>query len=92
MPGATASNPRGEALTQIFADMQGGVQTPGKIAFVDDRRQAIRLALATARAGDCVLLAGKGHENYQEFAGTMVPFDDRQVARELIGSQRNPSA
>jgi UDP-N-acetylmuramoyl-L-alanyl-D-glutamate--2,6-diaminopimelate ligase len=82
---ATADNPRSEALTQIFADMQAGVKSPEKITFVQDRRHAISLALDAAREGDCVLVAGKGHETYQEFADTIVPFDDRQVVRELIG-------
>ncbi len=82
---ATADNPRAEPLDQIFADMQPGVQDATKITFVADRRHAIGLALAAAREGDCVLVAGKGHETYQEFADTIIPFDDRQVVRELIG-------
>jgi len=81
---ATADNPRSEALAQIFADMSAGVQDAGRITFVEDRRRAISLALDAARAGDCLLIAGKGHETYQEFADTIVPFDDRQVVRELI--------
>lgn len=81
---ATADNPRKEPLSQIFEDMRGGVTAPTRIRFVDDRRRAIGLALEAARSGDCVLIAGKGHETYQEFADTVVPFDDRQVARELL--------
>ena len=81
---ATADNPRGEALSQIFADMKAGVVATDKIAWVDDRRRAISLALDSARPGDCLLIAGKGHEGYQEFADTVAPFDDRQVVRELI--------
>ena len=82
---ATADNPRSEPLAQIFSDMRAGVTAPAKIAWVDDRRRAISLALDGARAGDCLLVAGKGHESYQEFADTVIPFDDRQVVRELIG-------
>ncbi|MSU47367.1 MAG: UDP-N-acetylmuramoyl-L-alanyl-D-glutamate--2,6-diaminopimelate ligase [Lacunisphaera sp.] len=82
---ATADNPRTEALSQIFADMKTGVKSLEKISFVDDRRRAISLALDAAREGDCLLIAGKGHETYQEFADTIIPFDDRQVVRELIG-------
>ena len=82
---ATADNPRTEALAQIFSDMQTGVKDAAKIIFVDDRRRAISLALDAAREGDCLLIAGKGHESYQEFADTVIPFDDRQVVRELIG-------
>ncbi len=82
---ATADNPRHEVLGQIFDDMRTGVTTPEKIAWIDDRRRAISLALDACKAGDCLLIAGKGHETYQEFAGTVTPFDDRQVVRELIG-------
>ena len=82
---ATADNPRSEPLAQIFGDMQAGVKAPARIQFVEDRRRALSLALDAARPGDCLLIAGKGHETYQEFADTIVPFDDRQVVRELIG-------
>ena len=82
---ATADNPRSESLTQIFDDMKAGATEPGKIAWVEDRRRAISLALDAAKEGDCLLIAGKGHESYQEFADTVIPFDDRQVVRELIG-------
>lgn len=82
---ATADNPRHEQLLQIFSDMKPGVTDPAKITFVEDRRRAISLALDAAREGDCLLIAGKGHETFQELADTVVPFDDRQVVRELIG-------
>ncbi len=85
---ATSDNPRTEAIGQIFADMKTGVKDESKIIFVDERRRAISLALDTAREGDCLLIAGKGHETYQEFADTIVPFDDRQVVRELIGIKK----
>jgi UDP-N-acetylmuramoyl-L-alanyl-D-glutamate--2,6-diaminopimelate ligase len=52
--------------------------------FIDDRKRAISLALDVASPGDCVLIAGKGHETFQEFDGTVIPFDDRQVAGELM--------
>ena len=81
---ATADNPRSESLAQIFSDMQQGVTAPEKITWVEDRRRALSLALDGARPGDCLLVAGKGHESYQEFADTVIPFDDRQVVRELI--------
>ena len=82
---ATADNPRSEPLLQIFADMKTGVTAPEKITWIEDRRRAISLALDIAKPGDCLLIAGKGHESYQEFADTVSPFDDRQVVRELIG-------
>lgn len=82
---ATADNPRTEALDQIFDDMREGAgNAPGKVAFIDDRKRAISMALDTAGPDDCVLIAGKGHESFQEFDGTVIPFDDRLVARELI--------
>lgn len=88
---ATADNPRHEGVARIFDAMRAGVTAPERITWIEDRRRAIGLALALARPGDTVLIAGKGHESYQEFAGTVVPFDDRQVARELLahGGGRN---
>jgi UDP-N-acetylmuramoyl-L-alanyl-D-glutamate--2,6-diaminopimelate ligase len=64
--------------------MRAGATAPSKIAWIEDRRHAISLALDEAGPGDCLLIAGKGHESYQEFADTIIPFDDRQVVRELI--------
>ena len=58
---------------------------PEKFSWPDDRRHALSLALDACRPGDSLLVAGKGHETYQEFADTVIPFDDRQVVRELIG-------
>jgi UDP-N-acetylmuramoyl-L-alanyl-D-glutamate--2,6-diaminopimelate ligase len=81
---ATADNPRGERIGQILDDMRAGATAPSKIAWIEDRRHAISLALDEAGPGDCLLIAGKGHESYQEFADTIIPFDDRQVVRELI--------
>jgi UDP-N-acetylmuramoyl-L-alanyl-D-glutamate--2,6-diaminopimelate ligase len=83
----TADNPRTERLTQIFDDLRTGVTTPEKFTWCDNRRRAIATALAACRPGDCLLLAGKGHETYQELADTVVPFDDRQVVRELLSPQ-----
>ena len=82
---ATADNPRGEQVERIFDDMREGVSDPARITWIADRRRAISLALDSAKAGDSLLIAGKGHEGYQEFADTVIPFDDRQVVRELIG-------
>lgn len=82
---ATSDNPRTEGLARIFSDMSAGVTAPERIQWDGDRRRAIEGAFAQARPGDCVLLAGRGHEAYQELADTVVPFDDRQVAREMLG-------
>ncbi len=91
---ATADNPRSEGMTRIFEDMREGVMREDAITWIDDRRRAISLALDMARPGDCLLIAGKGHESYQEFGDTVIPFDDRQVVRELIGikSLKEPRA
>ena len=83
----TADNPRSESIDQIFSDMgfqEGSEKTFQFVDFIPDRKRAISLALDCAKSGDCVLIAGKGHETYQEFDGTVTPFDDRQVARELL--------
>lgn len=85
---ATSDNPRKESIDVIFDDMRGGVTMPERIVFVEDRRRAIDKALKEAGAGDCVLIAGKGHETYQEFADRVVPFDDAQVVRELLSFKR----
>lgn len=83
---ATADNPRGEEVADIFEDMRAGVATAdaGRIAWIEDRRQAIAAALAEAQPQDCVLIAGKGHETYQERKGSISPFDDRAVVRDLL--------
>ena len=84
----TSDNPRSEAPEAIVAEVAEGVAHsagPGGFLVEVDRRAAIRAALAMAGPGDAVLLAGKGHEQGQEFAGgRKVPFDDRQVAAEEL--------
>ncbi len=84
---ATADNPRTEKVSQIFADMRTGVSAPEKITWIEDRRAAIAAALDACEPGDCLLIAGKGHETTQEFADTVFPFDDRQVVRELLAER-----
>ncbi|MGK0310134.1 MAG: UDP-N-acetylmuramoyl-L-alanyl-D-glutamate--2,6-diaminopimelate ligase [Lentimonas sp.] len=82
----TSDNPRSEPLEQIFDDMREACK-PGdmqRVQFIDDRKRAISLAMDAAAPGDCVLIAGKGHETFQEFNGRVVPFDDRQAAHQLI--------
>lgn len=84
----TADNPRSESLEQIFDDMHKGVTKRDRVRFIEDRRMAISYALDAADEKDTVLIAGKGHEPFMEFGDTIVPFDDRQVVRELIGVKR----
>jgi len=81
---ATADNPRNEKLSAIFADMGMGAGAPENLTFIEDRRSAISEALSLARPGDTVLVAGKGHETFQEFEDCVVPFDDRAVARDIL--------
>ena len=64
--------------------MRKGISKGSDIHFIEDRRRAISLALDAANEGDCVLIAGKGHETFQEVQYTAIPFDDRKVADELL--------
>jgi UDP-N-acetylmuramoyl-L-alanyl-D-glutamate--2,6-diaminopimelate ligase len=79
----TSDNPRSEDPEVIIDQVMSGVATPAVLR-VADRRQAIAAALGSASAGDIVLVLGKGHEPGQEMAGVVRPFDDRQVAREIL--------
>ncbi len=89
----TSDNPRSEDPMEIIREMQTGVpaQHYKKILAVADRREAIRTACSIARADDIILLAGKGHEKYQEVKGKKLPFDDMQVLTdcfdEIINSE-----
>jgi UDP-N-acetylmuramoyl-L-alanyl-D-glutamate--2,6-diaminopimelate ligase len=81
----TSDNPRSEDPAAIIAEIEpGAARGQGRYLVEPDRRQAIRVALAEARAGDVVVFAGKGHETGQEFADRTIPFDDRIVAREEL--------
>jgi len=76
----TSDNPRSEDPAAIAADVVDGLELDVEL----DRRKAIERVLEQARAGDVVLIAGKGHEQGQEFADRIVPFDDREVVRETL--------
>ena len=81
---ATSDNPRTESQQNIFKDMRRGISKGAEVYFIEDRRRAISSALDEAKDGDCVLIAGKGHETFQEVQYTAIPFDDRKVADELL--------
>jgi UDP-N-acetylmuramoyl-L-alanyl-D-glutamate--2,6-diaminopimelate ligase len=80
----TDDNPRGEDGDTIVAQIFAGMRAPDRAMIERDRARAIGLALSRASEGDVVLLAGKGHEAYQESAGVKRPFDDLQVARAAL--------
>lgn len=82
----TSDNPRKEDPQAILADVLAGAPDAGALEAVVDRREAMARALACAAPGDIVLIAGKGHETFQEFANRTVPFDDAQIARDLLGA------
>ena len=75
----TSDNPRGEEPRAIIDQVMSGI-LDGEVEAIEDRQVAIFAALHQARAGDVVLIAGKGHETYQEIAGQRHPFSDREVA------------
>jgi len=81
----TSDNPRSEDPLAIIAEIEpGAARGGGSYAVEPDRRRAIGMALAEAKPGDVVVIAGKGHETGQQFADRTVPFDDRVVAREEL--------
>ena len=82
----TSDNPRSEDPRAIIDQIVAGAA--GRLDVEPDRRRAIELALDAARPGDVVVIAGKGHEQGQEFADRKLPFDDREVARELLRSAK----
>jgi UDP-N-acetylmuramoyl-L-alanyl-D-glutamate--2,6-diaminopimelate ligase len=91
----TNDNPRTEDPRGILKQIEEAFPDSARNRYqvIEDRREAIERALDIARPGDTVLIAGKGHETYQEFADTVVPFNDRQVVEEyfsLSGSRWKP--
>jgi UDP-N-acetylmuramoyl-L-alanyl-D-glutamate--2,6-diaminopimelate ligase len=82
----TSDNPRSEDPQQILKDMEAGLNTAAKRKFIAivDRREAIKTAVSLANKEDIILIAGKGHEKYQEMKGVKYPFDDKQVLMEIF--------
>lgn len=89
----TSDNPRGEDPWQIIGEVEVGLREKkvrgSGYTVQPDRYEAIKLGIELARAGDMVIIAGKGHEDYQIFADYAIPFSDREVARELIQERIN---
>ena len=81
----TSDNPRNEEPETIIKDVLTGTEVgSAQVEAVTDRAEAIQLAIAMAREGDCVLIAGKGHETYQDSGSRQIPFDDREIARAAL--------
>ena len=89
----TSDNPRRESPNAIIDEILAGMTDVATVPIVEvDRRRAIQRALAMARPGDCVLIAGKGHENEQIIGTDRLPFDDRKVTREILRERWQPLA
>ncbi len=82
----TSDNPRTEVPEQIIRDMETGVmpQNKKKTLSITDRKEAIRTACHLAKPGDIILVAGKGHEKYQDIGGVKLPFDDKEILIEFL--------
>lgn len=85
----TSDNPRNERPEDIIADMKAGVQAAyaQRVLCITDRTEAIRTACMLAQSGDVVLVAGKGHETYQEVNGVKHHFDDREVIKQIFDEE-----
>jgi UDP-N-acetylmuramoyl-L-alanyl-D-glutamate--2,6-diaminopimelate ligase len=84
----TTDNPRTEDPNQILDDLLSGFRHPGRVRIEPDRRRAIAAALADARTGDAVLIAGKGEQTYQILADRVLPFDDRAITAHWLRTHR----
>jgi len=82
----TSDNPRTEVPEQIIKDMEAGVmpQNKRKALSITDRKEAIRTACHLAKPGDIIVVAGKGHEKYQDVGGVKLPFDDKEILIEFL--------
>jgi len=87
----TSDNPRSEDPEAIIREMEAGVskENSKKVLSISNRREAIKTACMMARPGDIILIAGKGHEDYQEIKGVKHHFDDREVVREIFGTNQS---
>jgi UDP-N-acetylmuramoyl-L-alanyl-D-glutamate--2,6-diaminopimelate ligase len=80
----TTDNPRNESPDSIFSDMRLGLENPDRARVIPDRGTAIRTAIEECEYGDIVLVAGKGHESWQETAGQRIPFSDSAAVRSAL--------
>lgn len=82
----TSDNPRSENPVAIISDVLSGFSKAARYSVEEDREQAIRCAIESANPGDLLVIAGKGHEDYQDFGTHKIPFDDRVVAKKYLES------
>jgi len=82
----TSDNPRSEDPVKIIKEMETGVQSASRRKYISiaDRKEAIKTAISLAKPDDIILIAGKGHEKYQEIKGVKYDFDDKKVVREMF--------
>ena len=82
----TSDNPRSEEPEAIIDDMKKGIEVlfSRKVLTIVDRREAIKTACALAKPKDIILVAGKGHEKYQDVKGAKHPFDDKEILRGIL--------
>jgi UDP-N-acetylmuramoyl-L-alanyl-D-glutamate--2,6-diaminopimelate ligase len=85
----TSDNPRTEQPAQIIRDMETGVEarSKNKVISIENRREAIKTAVLMSRPGDIILIAGKGHEDYQEVNGVKHHFDDVEEVQCFFGTE-----
>jgi UDP-N-acetylmuramoyl-L-alanyl-D-glutamate--2,6-diaminopimelate ligase len=82
----TDDNPRSESSTEIIKQILGGMPDADAVRVEADRKRAIQQAVSVANRGDLVLVAGKGHEDYQLVADQVLHFDDREVVQAALNS------
>jgi UDP-N-acetylmuramoyl-L-alanyl-D-glutamate--2,6-diaminopimelate ligase len=88
----TSDNPRTESPSGIIQEIEAGILTlqsgpPGDYEIIPDRKEAIARSIGLAKPGDVVVIAGKGHEDYQIIGQQRLSFDDREVARDLLAKR-----
>ena len=88
----TADNPRSEKFNDIVAQMVKGIPHGFSFQIIESREQAVSYAIANAKVDDVVLLAGKGHEDYQEIAGEKLSYSDLVAARRALDHWRQQGA
>lgn len=85
----TSDNPRDEDPDAIIDDIMPGFKNPSSVERITDRKEAISKAIRDGDRNSMILVAGKGHETYQEINGELHDFDDRKVARKALGNSNS---